>query len=53
MCQSTEEEMQAVKVAFGEIAEICLSYVLKCLLLCISVLSAIFSYSNLLAYNEV
>lgn len=27
--EHTEEEIEAVKVAFGEIAEICLRYVLK------------------------
>lgn len=34
MCQSTEEEMQMVKAAFGEMAEICLRYC-SCVFLCV------------------
>ena len=47
MCQSTEE-MQAVKVAFGETAEISLRYVLKyvcsCAFLCLVRSLAIWIY---------
>lgn len=47
MYPSTEEEMQVVKVAFCEIAEILLRDVLN------SVLRAVFSYADLLACSEV